>query len=206
MTLIKKILLRALPPALIEKELNQMKIDRCIGQVMIHNSSRFHEQALVHNFQNDRSKIEIGEMTHIRGNLLIFKYGGTISIGNNCYIGENSYIWSGDKIAIGNNVLISHNVNIIDTNSHEINHKEREQGYIDILTKGHPENKKSIISAPIIIEDNVWINFGAIILKGVKIGKESIVAAGSVVTKEVPPRSIVGGNPAKIIRTLGENE
>lgn len=68
-----------------------------------------------------------------------------------------------------------------------------------LLTNGHCP-KDSVSKGAVIIEDEVWIGYGALILSGVTIGKGSIIAAGSVVTRDVPPYAIVGGNPAKIIR------
>lgn len=59
---------------------------------------------------------------------------------------------------------------------------------------------------PVVIEDNVWIGFGSIIMPGVKIGRGSVIAAGSVVVKDVPPMSVVGGNPAKIIKTVADEK
>jgi acetyltransferase-like isoleucine patch superfamily enzyme len=162
-------------------------------------NSVFYEKATVFNFQNNINRIQVGQNVHIRGELLVFKYGGEIHIGNNCYVGESSRIWSGEKILIGNNVLISHNVNIIDTDSHEMDHLERANGFLKILKTGHPEAKGNIIVAPIIIHDYAWISFNATILKGVTIGEGAIVGASSVVTKDVPPYSVVAGNPAKII-------
>src|SRR6187402_2810920 len=83
-----------------------------------YNESVFHYDAKISNMQNDPSKIRIGNGTEIKGELLIFNYGGEISVGNSCYIGDHSRIWSAESIIIGNNVLISHNVNIVDTNAH----------------------------------------------------------------------------------------
>jgi len=158
--------------------------------------------AIVNNSQKDKSKIILGSNTHILGTLLVFPYGGEIIIGNNCYVGDLSRIWSAEKIEIGNDVLISHNVNIIDTNVHETNVLERTVNGREILKHGLPKEKGNVASASIIIEDNVWINFNSIILKGVRIGKGAIVAAGSVVTKDVPSFTLVGGNPAKVIKTI----
>jgi acetyltransferase-like isoleucine patch superfamily enzyme len=70
---------------------------------------------------------------------------------------------------------------------------------------GHPKEITNVDSAPIIIEDHVWISFNSIILKGVTIGKGAIIAAGSVVTKDVAPFTLVAGNPAKLIKHLQEN-
>ena len=170
--------------------------------VILGNASQLHIESRVHNIQKDQNKITIGTDTHIRGELLLFKYGGSISIGNNCYIGEGTRIWSGDEVRIGNNVLISHNVNIIDTNSHELDYKERSNRYRDLIANGHWSEKGSIDTAPILIEDDVWISFGAIILKGMSIGRGSIIAAGAVVTENVPEFVVVAGNPAKIVKKL----
>jgi len=178
------------------------KVRDMLSLITHEDSSVIHNEGSVNNFSNDSTKISIGKNTHIRGNLQVFAYGGSIEIGNNCYVGELSYIWSGEKIVIGNNVLISHQVNIIDSNSHELNAQERVQGYLHIISKGHPTEKGSILTSPIIINDNAWISFGVIILKGITIGEGAVVAAGSVVTKNVAPYTLVAGNPARYIKDL----
>lgn len=187
--------------SVIEDLQKQEKVNRCV-QSVTNNGAVFLPEASVFNEQNDSSKIIVGKGTHIRGSLLIFKFGGSISIGSNCYVGEGTRIWSGESISIGNNVLISHNVNIVDNNAHEIDSEERAKRYEDLVIKGHWQEKGNIISAAVIIEDYAWISFNATILKGVKIGKGAIVAAGSLVTKDVPPFVLVAGNPASVIRTL----
>ncbi len=168
--------------------------------------SILYEESRITNLSKKPEAIKIGRNCHIRGRLQVFAYGGSISIGDNCYIGENSYIWSGESIIIESEVLISHNVNIIDSNSHEINSKERSLGFRNLIKNGHPSNKGSIITKSILVKKSAWINFNSIILKGVTIGEGAIVAAGSVVTKDVPDWTIVGGNPAKIIRHIPEHE
>jgi len=182
--------------------INQQKINNCLNQVTIGNKSRFYEQAEVYNLQNNKNNIIIGENTHIRGKLLIFANGGGIQIGNNCYIGENSYLWSAEEITIGNDVLIADGVHIIDTNSHEIDYKERAEGFKKMIKYGHPKEQGNILTKPIRIDDNVWISYNVSILKGVKIGKGAIIAAGSVVTKDVLEFSLVAGNPAKFIKKI----
>lgn len=167
---------------------------------------KFKFGAKVENLSKNKDNIGIGKKTVVEGRLLVFNYGGSIKIGDYVYIGAGSNIWSGESIIIGNNVLISHNVNIIDTNSHEIDHLERAERYIELLEYGHPSNKASIVTRPIIIEDYVWISFGASILKGVTIGKGAIIAAGAVITKDVPPYTVVAGNPAVVVRYLKSNQ
>lgn len=113
------------------------------------------------------------------------KLNSKISIGNNSSIGDNSFI-SG-QIKIGNDVMIAPQVMLIASNH---NHDRK-----DI-----PMNKQGSNSKGITIEDDVWIGARAIILDGIHIGKGSIIGAGSIVTKNVDEYSIVGGNPAKLIR------
>lgn len=108
--------------------------------------------------------------------------GAKLSLGNNCLVNYNTIIEAFSEIKIGNNTVISEDVIIRDSNNHII------------------EDKKYRTSAPICIEDNVWIGMRCTILPGVKIGTGSVVAAGAVVTKDVPPHSLVGGVPAKVIR------
>ncbi|WP_158587746.1 acyltransferase [Algoriphagus lacus] len=174
----------------------------CKNDVTFGMGTKFTRTAKVENISKNKKNINIGNFSRIEGRLVVFKYGGRIDMGDFVYIGTGSNIWSGESVFIGNNVLISHNVNIIDTNSHEIDHYEREIRYKSLLNYGHPIDKSSIITGPIVIEDNVWISFGASILKNVTIGKGSIVAACSVVTKDVPSFCLVAGNPAKVVKKL----
>ncbi len=187
---------------LIEAKLNKSKIDKCYEEVTFEKDSKFYVQAEVINLQRNKEKIKVGNNTHIRGSLLIFGYGGKISIGHNSYIGFGTQIWSAEEISIGNSVLISHNCNIIDTNTHEEDYLERQKSFLNMLEYGHPKEKQNVRSAPIIINDHVWISFNVTILKGVTIGKGAIVAASSVVTKDVPEFVLVAGNPARIIKTI----
>ncbi|WP_129715182.1 DapH/DapD/GlmU-related protein [Pedobacter sp. SYP-B3415] len=167
------------------------------------NGGTFWDGARVHNVRNDRSSIVIGKGTFISGELKTLHYGGQISIGDNCFIGPSSKVWSGERISIGNNVLIAHQVHIIDTTSHEIDHQERAASFVRYIPNGgNYLEKGNVQTAPIRIEDHVWISFNCIILKGVTIGEGAIIAAGSVVTKDVEPFTLVGGNPAKPIKRL----
>jgi len=80
---------------------------------------------------------------------------------------------------------------------------------VSIITTGHPlepsQRRAVTIGKPIAIERNVWIAAGATVIGGVTIGENSVVAAGSVVTKDVPPKALVGGNPARVIRLIGDD-
>jgi len=173
----------------------------CSVKALIHNSTRLISGFQIDNHQSDINKIRIGKMTLINGHLAVFKCGGEISIGDYGYVGKDTRIWSAGKIFIGNRVLISHNVNIIDNNTHPLDPFERHLDYIHIITKGFSD---SVLLNPreIIIEDDVWIGFNSVILKGVKIGKGAIVGAGTFVTKDIPPYAVVVGNPSKIIKYI----
>ena len=173
-----------------------------VSKSVSHGNSYFYHDAIIGNGQGDKSKIIVGDDCHIRGTLLIFPYGGKITIGNNCYVGDLSRIWSAESVTIGDDVLISHGVGISDTNAHELDAEERAANARNTMKNGLPKIKGSVLSSPIVIGNKAWINFNAIILKGVTIGEGAIVSAGSVVTKDVPPYTLVGGNPAKILKSL----
>jgi len=166
----------------------------------------FYMETKIFNLSSDPSKITLGKGSAIRGELLIFKNGGEITVGENSYVGENSRIWSANSIQIDDNVLISHGVNIMDNNGHELNHLERSASFKKLMDLGHPKSKINVLSEPIHIESYAWINFNAVIQKGVHVGKGAIVAPGSVVTSNVAPFTLVGGVPAREIRKLEDVE
>jgi acetyltransferase-like isoleucine patch superfamily enzyme len=81
---------------------------------------------------------------------------------------------------------------------------------VSLITSGHPiepsQRRSTVTAKPIVIERNVWIAAGAIVIGGVTVGEGSVVAAGSVVTRNVPANTFFGGNPARVIRSIGEQE
>jgi len=127
----------------------------------------------------------IGGDTLLR--LIVEFKSARLTIGNNVGI-SNSTIACWDQITIGNNVVIGGGVKIWDTNFHSTNANIRLSG-----------NDYDIKTAPIFIQDNVFIGAGTIILKGVTIGENSIIAAGSVVVKDIPSNVIAGGNPCTVV-------
>ena len=163
-------------------------------------TAKLHPESRISNLRNDRESIVVGARTHVRGELLIFWDTGRIRLGEWCYVGDGARLWSQASIEIGNYVLISHLVDIHDTNSHPLGWEAR-RGDVERRLSGRPcESSDPVEKAPVAIEDDVWIGFKASILKGVRIGRGAIVAAGSVVTKNVPPFTLVAGNPARVIR------
>jgi len=113
--------------------------------------------------------------------------GADIRVGRNVFINQNCTFYDLGGLDIADDVMIGPNVSII-TSSHPIEPAQR---------------RAFVIGKPIVIERNAWIAAGATIIGGVTIGENSVVAAGSVVTKDVPANTLVGGNPAKVIRTIG---
>jgi acetyltransferase-like isoleucine patch superfamily enzyme len=126
-----------------------------------------------------------------------------------CTIGDftllnGALIMAEEKIDIGSHCLVSWNVGIADSDFHPL---EPAQRLIDAQAlapffEGRPARPK-LETAPVKICDNVWIGMNAVILKGVTIAENSVVAAGSVVTKSVPPNTVVAGNPAIVVKQFG---
>jgi acetyltransferase-like isoleucine patch superfamily enzyme len=190
--IINKVLLQAS-----EAESNEM----IAGFLGINKSARIYPGARLENYCTSPSSIVINNRSHIRGRLVTMPPQGAISIGEDCYVGEGTNMWSCKSIVIGNRVLIAHNVNIHDSNAHPLDAGLRGDHFRHICSSGFSGFEyDSITSDRIIIEDDVWIGFNAIILKGVTIGKCAIVGAGAVVTKNVEPGTMVAGNPAIVVR------
>jgi len=115
------------------------------------------------------------------------------------------YINYGKHTKIGKNVFINFDCVFLDLGGITIEDNVLIAPKVSLLTEGHPiepKNRHSLIPKPIHIKKNAWIGAGATILQGVTIGENSIVAAGSVVSQNVPDNTIVGGVPAKIIKKI----
>ena len=163
--------------------------------------ARLLSTARIRNIRGDSDCILIGASSIIRGELLTFAHGGKIEIGSWCYVGESSRIWSGSLVQIGDRVLI----NIFDNLTHRIVPEERHKQIQDIFTRGHPR-RINLDERPIRIENDAWIGAGAFVMRGVAIGARAIVAAGSVVTKDVASDTVVAGNPALVVKSLFDSE
>jgi acetyltransferase-like isoleucine patch superfamily enzyme len=162
--------------------------------------TRFYERSRIMNFSNNPERIILGSNCHIYGMLTVFNYGGKIEIGNHCSVGEYSRIVSGKNITIGNRVMIAHNVNILDNNSHPKSAHLRHEDFV--TTYAGNSREFDLESAEIVIEDDVWIGFNSIILKGVRIGQGAIIGAGSIVVKDVEPWTVNVGNPLRCVQKL----
>ncbi len=116
--------------------------------------------------------------------------GVDIRVGRNVFVNQNCTFYDLGGLDIGDDVMIGPNVSLI-TTGHPIDPGRRRDG---------------IVAKPIVIERNVWIAAGVTIIGGVTVGEHSVIAAGAVVTRDVPPNTLVGGNPARVIRLIGNAE
>jgi acetyltransferase-like isoleucine patch superfamily enzyme len=166
-------------------------------------TASFYPETKIYNTLGKKEKIQIGPHTACRGEINVFAPDGRVIIGSYCYIGDHSRIWSAISITVGNRVLISHGVNIHDHDSHPFSAAKRHAQEKGALAEDEM-NMSGVAAAPVVIEDDVWIGFNAIILKGVTVGHGAIIGAASVITKDVPPYAIMVGNPARQVGTARE--
>jgi len=146
--------------------------------------------------RNERSQI-IDKLFHAVGENAWIEspfncdYGSNISVGDNFYANTNCTILDCAKVTIGNNVLIGPNVGLY-TPNHAMDAEERKAGY-----------ERSL---PITIGDNVWLGGSVTVVPGVTVGNNTIIGAGSVVTKDIPANVVAAGVPCKVIRTITEKD
>ncbi|MBN9352249.1 MAG: acyltransferase [Chitinophagaceae bacterium] len=145
-----------------------------------------------------REDIIVGDNLCFYGNLTS-QNGGKIKIGDYCRIGLHTQINSVESIEVGNYVTMADYIVVTDNNNHPINPDFRKFMRMKMDKSGTNLWKHSD-HRPVIIEDNVWIGTRVRIHKGVTIGENSIVAACSIVTKDIPPNCIAAGNPAIVVK------
>jgi acetyltransferase-like isoleucine patch superfamily enzyme len=131
--------------------------------------------------------VELGEAVVIRGTRvpveLIAHRGGRIEVGAGTFINYGVSVSAHESVRIGRDCHIGHYAFIYDNDYHDIEDKRRLPP-----------------SAPVVLEDRVWLGTRVQVLKGVRIGHDSVIGAGSVVTRDIPPRSIAVGMPAKVVK------
>ena len=139
------------------------------------------------------SQLTIGEETSINHGAIVAATGGHIRIGARGYVGHYAVLYGGGGLTIGDDVLIGPGVLVA-----AANHRfER----VDV-----PINQQAESRLGIVVESDVWIGGHAIIVDGVRVGTGAVIAAGSVVTRDVPPYTVVGGVPAQVIRRRGTTD
>lgn len=154
-------------------------------------------------------KVNIGNHCLLGVTIYLETPEARVNIGDRVYMGNSSII-AKTSVILGSDIMVSSGVTFYDHDSHSLDYRKRgmdlKQVYSDYINeKGNYLKNKNwnfVNSLPIKIEDNVWIGTEAFILKGVTVGEGAIIGARSVVTKDVPPFTIVAGNPAKVVKHL----
>lgn len=182
---------------------HNLSLDRQIEYDASSRIENIHIQIRDSNSQQKR--IEIGKDCVVSGNFVFETSSGKINIGDNTFIGGGTFICI-EKITIENDVLISWGCTFMDNNAHSLFWEERKNDVsewkkgLDEGNIGKYKSWEKVDRKEIIIKRRSWIGFNCIILKGVIIGEGAIVAAGSVVTKDVPDYAVVAGNPAQVVK------
>ena len=176
----------------------------------VHPSVHLHRQFSLRFMVEPENRLyfKVGERTMLSANVIFESREGYVEIGNRSYIGSATRIICRNRVSIGDDVTIAWGVTIYDHNSHSLNWGQRskvvEQFYTTYGSSRCYEELDwtDVISAPITIGNKVWIGFDAVVLKGVNIGEGAIIAARSVVTRDVEPYTVVAGNPATVVKRL----
>lgn len=149
------------------------------------------------------NRLTIGDESIIHANITFEDEGADVRIGSRSYIGLSNLICF-RNVSIGDDVLVSWGATIVDHDSHNLQWDLRRNDVRD-WGRGH-KDWSHVPTAPVVIADKAWIGFNVTVLKGVTIGESAVVAACSVVTRDVPPNALVAGNPARIIRMLNDSD
>lgn len=146
------------------------------------------------------ARIAIGAGSLVQGRLVAERDESQIVIGDNVLVGPSTVVDCALSITLESNVLISYECIIADSDNHSLYPEQRKDDLANWMKGFHDWTNSAM--APVVIREHAWIGARSIILKGVTIGSGAVVGMGSVVTKDVPPRVIVAGNPARIVREL----
>lgn len=147
--------------------------------------------------------VRVGDRSMLFAEVLFDRDGASLSLGDRTFVGRSTFAIA-NRVEIGNDVLIAWGCTIVDHDSHALRFSDRSEDVSNWYLGSKDWTRVAI--EPVIIKDKVWIGLNAVILKGVTIGEGAVVAAASVVTKDVAPWTIVAGNPARVIRELSPDE
>ena len=151
----------------------------------------------------DGCRLSIGGGSIVEAAIIFDRAGGAVRIGERTFIGASTLVCA-ESIDVGNDVLVSWGCTVVDHNSHSLAWSDRSRD-VEQWYEGR-KDWTPVDRAAVRIGDKAWIGFNAIILKGVTIGEGAVVGAGSVVTRDVSPWTVVAGNPAKSIRLIEPHE
>ena len=198
----------------LKKIRNQNRINEMLknGYISLNDSSYYADgfRIEIRHPEHEHRYLSIGKDCVIDGRYIFEKETGNITIGDRTHIGGSTFI-SINSITIGNDVTIAWDCMFYDHNSHSIYWSERKndttQELKDLRETGDlikHKNWEVVRNAPIVVKDKAWIGVGCKIMKGVTIGEGAVIAAGSVVTTDVPAWTVWGGNPAVYIKDCAE--
>lgn len=155
-------------------------------------------------------RVFIGEKSVVACAVTLERDKGTVTIGDRSFVGGDTRLICACEISIGSDVMIAWGCTIVDHDSHSLDwhdraedvHRWREGLHLGVAHAAFLKDWSKVPMAPVIISDKAWLGFDVTVLKGVTIGEGAVVAARSVVTRDVPNWTLVGGNPARTIREL----
>jgi acetyltransferase-like isoleucine patch superfamily enzyme len=147
--------------------------------------------------------IRVGDRGMLFAKVLFDREGASLSVGDRTFVGKSTFAIA-SRVEIGNDVLIAWGCTIVDHDSHALGFAGRKDD-VSNWYRGFKDWSRVAIE-PVVIRDKVWIGLNAVILKGVTVGEGAVVAAASVVTRDVEPWTIVAGNPARVVRELAPDE
>ena len=149
-------------------------------------------------------RLSIGAASNIEAAIVFETQGAEVRIGSRSHLGGGTLLDAACGIEIGDDVLIAFEVLIMDHDSHALRFDQRQHDVRDWMNA--TKDWAHVTRRPVRISDKAWLGARTIVLKGVTIGEGSVTGAGSVVTSDVPPWTLVAGNPARIIRQLTDEE
>jgi acetyltransferase-like isoleucine patch superfamily enzyme len=149
----------------------------------------------------DPGLVTLNGPSAIRG-IIRAEAGGRIEIGRFCYIGDDVILSARHSIQIGDATLLGHGVQVFDNDSHPTDAWQREVQFRRMLGDKSVTAPMDIAARPISIGRRCWIGLGTLVMKGVTIGDDTVVAAASVVTGNLPAGVVAAGNPARVVREL----
>jgi acetyltransferase-like isoleucine patch superfamily enzyme len=145
------------------------------------------------------ARLSIGAGSIFQGMVACDRDGAEVAIGRNTFFGHSSIV-TALRVEIGDDVLVSWGCTFVDHDSHSPSWERRSGDVRDTYIGRKDWNGVTV--RPVVVRNKAWIGFNVIVLKGVTIGEGAVVAAGSVVTRDVPDYTLVAGNPARIVRSV----
>lgn len=151
----------------------------------------------------ENCELVIGHGSIVQTAIVFERPGSTVRIGENTFVG-GGLLATAQRISIGSDVLIAWGTTVVDHDSHSLHWSQRSNDVRDWYSGR--KDWSCVLMKAVTIQDRAWLGFNCAVLKGVTIGEGAVVAACSVVTRDVPPYTLVAGNPAREVRKLHNTE